>query len=126
MWRAFNPNPCGRSIGDCAVRAICAALDVSWDDAYSLLCREGRDQCDMPSANNVWGAVLYSFGFEREAIPSGYPRCYTAEQFCEDHPRGVYVLALTNHVVCVRDGVLLDSWDSSREVPIFYYFRRDE
>lgn len=124
MWRAFNPNPCGRSIGDCAVRAVCAALDVSWDEAYSLLCREGRLQCDMPSADHVWGAVLDTFGFEREAIPAGYPHGYTAEQFCEDHPWGVYVLAFGGHVACVRDGVVMDSWDSSREVPAYYYRRR--
>ena len=121
MWRAYNPNPCGRAIGDCAVRAISAALDVSWDEAYSLLCREGRQQCDMPSADHVWGAVLISFGFERRAIPSGCPRCYNAEHFCEDHPTGVYVLGFGGHVATVRDGVLLDSWDSSKEIPTFYY-----
>lgn len=125
MWRAFNPNPCGRSIGDCAVRAVCAALDVCWDEAYLLLCREGRQQCDMPSADHVWGAVLQTFGFDRKAIPTGYPRGYNAEYFCEDHPEGVYVLAFGGHVATVRDGVLLDSWDSSHEIPTYYYSRRD-
>lgn len=33
MWEYFNPNPAGRMVGDCSVRAISAALDVSWDEA---------------------------------------------------------------------------------------------
>ena len=37
MYRYFNPNPCGRVVGDCAVRAICAALGLDWDKAHDLL-----------------------------------------------------------------------------------------
>lgn len=34
---------------------------------------------------------------------------------------GIYVLALQGHVVCVIDGVYYDSWDSGREVPLYYW-----
>ena len=30
----FNPNPCGRAVGDCSVRAVAKALDLTWNDAF--------------------------------------------------------------------------------------------
>lgn len=41
------------------------------------------------------------------------------------HPHGVYVLAFGGHVATVRDGVLLDSWDSSDLIPIYYYAKEN-
>ena len=123
MWRRWNNNPCGKSIGDCAVRAVSAALGLTWYEAFDVLTAEARSACDMPSADAVWGAVLRNAGFNRSAISNSCPECYTAADFCREHPRGVYVLAFGGHVATVRDGVLLDSWDSSNETPIYYYRR---
>lgn len=121
IWEMFNPNPCGKSVGDCSVRAIAAALNLSWDQAFDLLILEARRSCDMPSADSVWGTVLRNAGFSRSVIPNNCPDCYTASDFCVDHPRGVYVLAFGGHVATVRDGKLLDSWDSSSEAPVYFY-----
>lgn len=123
MWKKFLNNPCRKSVGDCSVRSVSAALGLTWYEAYDLLCAEGRRSCDMPSADATWGAVLRSAGFRRYAIPNICPSCYTAEDFAADHPEGVYVLAFGGHVATVRDGVLLDSWNSSGEVPIYYWER---
>ena len=81
---------------------------------------------DMPSSNGVWGAVLRQHGFYREAIPNTCPDCYTAADFCHDHPKGIYVLGFGNHVATVIDGVIYDSWDSSQEVPQYYWYRKDK
>lgn len=124
MWKYFNNNPVGRRVGDCAVRAIAAALDVSWETAYDMICEAGRDMGDMPSADSVWGAVLRQHGFYRMAIPNTCPDCYTAEDFCRDHPSGVFVLGFGGHVATVVDGVLMDSWDSSAEIPVYFWFGR--
>ena len=53
MYRYFNPNPCGRVVGDCAVRAICAALGLDWDRAHDLLSSFSKNMCDMSSSNQV-------------------------------------------------------------------------
>ena len=121
MWRYYNPNPAGRSVGDCAVRAIAKALDISWDDAYDLITEAGKKMGDMPSSNSTWGAVLRMHGFYREGLPNLCPDCYTAEDFCRDNPVGTYVLGFGNHVATVVDGVLYDSWDSSREIPQYFW-----
>lgn len=77
--------------------------------------------CDLPNSDAVWGAVLRAEGFRRYGISNTCPECYTAADFALEHPRGVYVLGFGGHVATLRDGWLLDSWDSSGEVPIFYY-----
>lgn len=121
----YNPNPVGRKVGDCAVRAIAKALKIDWETAYVILMTNGYSMGDMPSADSVWGAVLRQNGFYRKAIPNRCPDCYTAEDFCEDHPRGTFVLGFGGHVATVVDGDLYDSWDSSREIPQFFWYRKE-
>lgn len=121
VWIEYNPNPAGRNVGDCSVRAISKALNIDWETAYALIALNGYLMGDVISSNSVWGAVLRQHGFSRSAIPNTCPDCYTAEDFCMENPRGVYVLGFGNHVATVVDGKLYDSWDSSREIPQYYW-----
>lgn len=125
IWHEYNPNPAGRRVGDCAVRAIAAALGIGWEEAYDLITDAGFRMADMPSSDAVWGAVLRQHGFYRLAISNTCPDCYTAEDFAREHPRGVFVLGFGGHVATVRDGQLFDSWDSSQEIPQFYWYKRE-
>jgi len=125
-WREYNPNPVNRVVGDCAVRAVSAALGVDWETAYLMIVKNGYQMADMPSSNAVWGAVLRQNGFYRTAIPDTCPDCYTAADFASDHPRGVYVLGFGNHVATVIDGDIYDSWDSSQEIPQYVWHRKDD
>lgn len=127
MYVEYNPNPVGRSVGDCAVRAIAKALDVDWESAYAVIALNGFLMGDMPSSNSVWGAVLRKNGFYMKAIPGNYPNDYTAEDFAKDHPKGTYVIGFGNHVATIVDGQIFDSWDSSKEIPVYYWTdRKDE
>ena len=121
MWEYYNPNPAGRSVGDCAVRAVARALNLDWEAAYTIIASAGFDMCDMPSSDAVWGAVLRKHGFVRKTIPDGCPNCYTAEDFCSVHLNGTYVLGFGQHAATVVDGVLYDSWDSSKAIPQYYW-----
>lgn len=125
MWIRYNPNPTGRTVGDCAVRAVAMALNVDWEKAYTLIADAGYAMGDMPSSDSVWGAVLRQHGFYRKAIPNTCPDCYTVKEFCRDNPRGVYVLGFGGHVATVVNGDLYDSWDSSNEIPVYVWYRKD-
>lgn len=125
MFVYYNPNPVGRRVGDCAIRAIAKALGISWEDAYAKVATNGYRMGDMPSSDSVWGAVLRENGFYRKAIPNTCPDCYTAGDFTIDHPEGVYVLGFGGHVATVVDGDLYDSWDSSNEIPQYYWYKED-
>ena len=124
MWIEYNPNPTGRRVGDCAVRAIAVALGISWEEAFAKLAANAYAMGDMPSSDSVWGSVLRQNGFYRESIPNTCPDCYTAEDFARDNPKGVFVLGFGGHVATVVDGNLYDSWDSSNEIPVYVWFRR--
>lgn len=121
MYRPYNPNPNGAHVGDCTVRAVSKATGEDWAQTYCGLCAEGLRMGDMPSANHVWGAYLRRHGFHRHAMPDTCPDCFTVADFCRDHPSGVYVLAISGHVVCVADGDYFDTWDSGTEVPAYYW-----
>ena len=121
----FQPNPWGRNVGDCVVRAIAKALNVDWETAFELITTNAFQMGDMPSSDSVWGSVLRRNGFYRTAIPNTCPDCYTAEDFMIDHPRGTYVLGFGGHVATVKNGQLYDSWDSSQEIPQYYWYRKD-
>lgn len=119
----YNPNPAGRFVGDCTIRAICRLLDSDWDSVYAHTVFEGFLRKDMPSGNSTWGAYLKRLGYIRRFIPDTCPDCYTVKEFCRDNPKGRFLLVLDQHVVTVVDGDYYDTWDSGNEVPDYYWMK---
>ena len=122
-YKYYNPNPVGKNVGDCTVRAISKALGQNWSDTYIALALQGLMLGDMPSANHVWGTYLRVKGYNRKMIPDNCPDCYTVGDFAVEHPQGTYVVALSGHVVCVQNGTIYDSWDSSGEIPLYFWYK---
>lgn len=116
----YNPNPCGKNVGDCVVRALSKALGQDWLTTYIDVCVEGALNGDMPSANATWGNYLRRHGFLRELAPDDV----IVAEFADQHSRGTYILALSGHVVCIVDGTLYDTWDSGNEI-VLYYWRKE-
>lgn len=126
MYRYYQPNPIRLDpVGDCTVRALSKALDIDWEEAHVLLDYNSFMMGDISNANAVLVAVLRQNGFYMAVAEDTCPICYTAEMFCEDHPRGTYVLFFGSHVATVVDGELYDSWNSSNEIVLYYLYRKD-
>ena len=121
LFVRVNPNPRGKSVGDCTIRAISIALNQSWDMTYWEICKQGFIMCDMPSANHVWGEYLETKGFIRSPIREGED--FTVRDFCRAFPRGTFILACISHVVAVVDGHYYDTWDSGNKVPLYCWER---
>lgn len=126
MWKYFLNNPAGRNVGDCTVRALSVVLGYSWEKAFCELAESAYYMADVMSANSVLGAVLRKNGFYKKAIPDKCPDCFTIEDFCREHPLGVYVVGTGNHVVGIIDGNYYDSWDSGNEIPIYYWYQNPD
>ena len=121
MWIKCNPNPLRKEVPDCVVRAICIATNRPWMDIYDRLCETGREECNMPSADSVWGKFLYRMGFTPFLLPESCPECVTIRMFCAMYPMGTYIIGTGSHAVAVIDGHYYDSWDSGDQVPSFFW-----
>ena len=122
MYSYYNPNPIkNKRVGDCVVRAISKALNQPWEDTYIDLTIQGYLMGDLLSSNAVWGAYLKSKGFTREIVSNDCPECYTIEDFCNEYPKGTFIIGTGTHAVCVIDGTIYDTWQSGDETPIYYY-----
>lgn len=127
MYIMYNPNPIGRSsVGDCVIRAISKALNESWENSYIRLCSYGFAMGDLPNSDTVFGAVLRTSGFKRQVIPDTCPDCYTVDDFAKEHPYGTFVLGLGGHVTTIVDGDIYDTWDTSREIPVYYWYKENK
>ena len=124
-WIMYNPNPVGRTVGDCSTRALAKALDVDWGTAYIMAAINGFSMGDMPSSNSVWGSVLRQHGFKKAVLPESCPDCYTVGDFAIEHPQGTYVLGTGTHVVTMIDGDIYDSWDSLNETPVYFWYKEE-
>lgn len=139
----YNPNPTNKNDIDCVIRAICKLRNLTWEEAYIEVCMQGYYMHTIPIVNNVWSTYLEEHGYLCYPIPDECPYCYTVREFCYDHPRGKYLLAVAvdyihryktmdsgqlqgNHVVTVVDGNYYDAWDSGGEVPIYYWQHENE
>ena len=119
----FNPNPLGKTVGDCVIRAISKIMKYDWDRAYCEVALQGFEMKDIISSNSVWGAYLRRKGFVRYVIPNTCPDCYAVRDFCIDYPKGEFILATGSHVIAIIDGDYYDSWDSGNEIPVYFWTR---
>jgi hypothetical protein len=97
---------------------------MDWHDVYDDLSVQGRMMCAWGDTNAVWGAYLESIGYTMEIINDAFIRNYTVYDFAKDHPHGTYIVATGSHVLCVKDGLIYDTWNSSGEIPTYYFYRR--
>lgn len=126
MYIYFNPNPYRNLVGDCVVRAISKATGQTWEDSYLDIVMQGYMMKDMPSSNDVWDAYLIKKGYKRKILPNTCPDCYTIRDFCEEHPKGKYILATGSHVIAVENGNYYDTWDSGDETVVYYYEKENK
>ena len=123
MYVFYNANPLKRRVGDCVIRAISKALNMSWDDVAIDLSMMMVIQKDIISSNALWGEYLMLNGFERGILPE-CPDCLTLDEFCKIFPSGTYVACTGTHVVAVIDGNFYDTFDSSQEIITYYYKKK--
>ena len=102
-FKYFQPNKLDLkdNYGDCAVRSICKAEDLSWLDAYDMMYRLSREvQCPM-NCKSGFEYILKERGYTYAGISnkkgSRRPR---VKEFARQHKEGTYILVVANHYVC--------------------------
>lgn len=119
MFIQFNGNPCGKTTGDCVIRAISIVENKPWRSVYLSLCVEGYEKCTFGDDNQTWEKYLESLGYRRFDIPE--TKGYKLSDFANSHKEGKFIVGTGSHAVAVVNGDIIDAWDSSEEKPVYYF-----
>jgi len=127
-WHEFNPNPKSRNIGDCTLRAYCAAFDIDWNKAFDIASQISKENSSM--IQYMFKKIMTEhFGCEED--PDYNKKKVknkdriTVNTFAMTHPYGTYVLGVRQHAVTVKNGEYWDSWDSGdKKVDTVYIVKK--
>ena len=107
MYRYYNANPLNENTADCTVRAISTAQGKTWDETY-------RELSDLAQQK---GVLFDNVDFIEDYLDKRYLRqCHhskTVGEFVKEHPIGYYLVTMKGHITCVKDGILIDTFDCS-------------
>lgn len=112
----YNANPVNRMTGDCAVRAIALAFNMSWEDAYRELFEFGLKNRMMLNDSKCIEKYLKHKGWEKVRAPKKVDgKKYTAEEALRLF-RGKVVLANigSKHIACIKDNKVWDTWNCTK------------
>lgn len=113
-FRYYNANPMNRITGDCVFRAVCTALNQSWEDTVmemaAFSCHSGYAINDAKG----FGRYLESKGWKKMRQPRKSDGTkYTGREFCEVFSGTCIANIGGNHTVCIKNGKVHDIWDST-------------
>ena len=121
-----NPNPYNKKVGDCVIRALSRAMNMTWDEVAIDLSMQMMYHKDLPKSDAVWGDYLQLNGFKKGILPSPCPNCINVRQFCQLFPVGTFVVATGFHVIAIIDGNYYDHEDTGYEVLIYFWEKESE
>lgn len=115
--------------GDCTIRALSKALNISWLEAFDLTipyCRKYQIPNVFFTSKKIEMEVMKDLGFEYYGISNkkGTKRP-TVKEFASSHKEGTYILNVANHEVACVNGKYYDTWDSGFKSLYGYYERKN-
>lgn len=111
-YKKYNANPKGKKTSDCAVRALCTFLDIPYEIVYMDLCKLGAKMYTVPNDTET----LISYLQEKECtVISHIAKKGEKRPRVKDFTQGTHLLFVANHITCVKNGVLLDTWNCSEK-----------
>ena len=111
-FERINLNPSGRKAADCVVRALMKATGKTWLQVFDDLAAAARENFCAPNEKRSYEPVLEKYGFKKHPMPRFADNSrYTVAEFAATNPKGVFVISVANHLTCVVDGTLFDTWN---------------
>lgn len=102
---------------DCTVRAVSIATGAPYREVHAFFKANGRKSGQgvyFEGIVNRHSGHLFGHALTRTSVtPAKGVRTLLLRN--PHLAEGTWILGMTGHVACLRDGVLLDSWDSSRK-----------
>lgn len=122
----YNANAAGHSSPDCVKRALSLAFDIPYNEiAKELLAEMKRQRQTKWNISSVYQEVVKRHGGSERIKMDGDMQL--ADFADTTGNRGTWLVTTgskpggpSNHIVCVIDGTIYDSWDSTKEWVIHY------
>lgn len=110
----YNANPKGKYTCDCVARAVCVALNESYDkvlrEMFEMSIKTGYEYTDVKCIDKY----LQSKGWKKVKQPrKSNNKKYTGKEFYKVF-KGTCVANIGgSHTVCIKEGKVYDTWDST-------------
>lgn len=123
-----NANPKNRITGDCLARAICAALEIPYEQVVMEMAKMQCETGYSSGSNELIDRYLKSKGWKKQSQPRKDDNTkYTGEEFCQqlqkdpwiftgkenDYKARIVANIGCHHIVAIVDGKVWDIWDST-------------
>lgn len=130
-FKQHNINPKGWKTGDCVVRALAGANNMSWESTYLTLCDIGANKCRMPNDKATYEAFLKQRGWTKYKMPVWYDAFgkknrYTVKDLVDEYPNRVIVISVAHHLTYANKGTLIDLWNCGSKSVGNYWMKEEE
>lgn len=123
-----NVNPKNKKTSDCVIRAIVLAsgkdYNVVLEDLYKVMKKTGY----MMNEKRCYEKLLDSYGFIKIKQPKRNDNTkYLVNELDEliDSNQYDIVVSMANHLTCIKNNTIIDTWDCGRKT-VSNYFVRDK
>ena len=108
-----------RKRGDCVVRAITIGLKKPYEEVWESLCDLSKQTGWFPNNDETYGLYLNQNGWVKNKPQRTGRSLKSLENF---NSEGITAIVSTrNHLVCVSDGKIYDTWDCKFYCANSYY-----
>ena len=125
MYKYFQPNKkdIKDKYGDCVIRALCKAFNMSWTDVFDEINPISRTLQIPFNCKPCYNEYITKKGGMYKTIsrPKKNSHRPTVYEFCRTHRQGTYILTLAHHIVTVQDGHWFDTWDCGSHCVYSYW-----
>ena len=118
MYKYYNPHPKGLSTDDCVKRALVVVTGRDYVTVQREL-NEYKKVTGAKSFNSVENLRYVEDILKAKKI--SLHTQMTAEEFCQKHPMGRYILDMEEHWSACVDGCIYDTWDCGHKKVNFAY-----
>ena len=110
----YNANPKGKKTDDCVIRAICTALNEDYEKTARGLLEIALKTGYYTTDGKCFGKYLESKGWKKQKQPRKMDNTkYKGKEFVK-YIKGTCLANIGgHHIVCIKDGKVLDIWDST-------------
>lgn len=111
-------------VGDCVIRAISNGLDQDYKHTFQDLLNLSWEMLNLPNSWKCVEEYLTRQGWvKNKPMRNSRNRKLKVGQFPMN---GVYLIQINGHFTCLKDGVLLDTWDCRKSSANSYYTKESK